>query len=89
MFLKFFSGHILYMKYPYGHLSMVELFKQNRRTEAVFHLYNRLIVPLNIKEICTLKYNVRFFMKDTPVLALKIIERWWTCISGPKFMIML
>ena len=56
---------------------MVELIKlscqaKNRRNEAVFHLNNTVNVSLNFKKNL---HIVRIFMKDTPILALKIIER--------------
>ena len=56
---------------------MVELIKpscqaKNRRIEAVFHLNNTVNVSLNFKKKM---HIVRIFMKDTPILALKIIER--------------
>ena len=59
LFLIILIGHILCIKYPFGNLYanlLNSVVKQNRRTEAVFHLNNRMNGPLNIKENCTLKY---------------------------------
>ena len=47
------------MEYPFGHLLgriyKVQMSSRNRGLEAIFHLNNRLIVLLNLKENFTLK----------------------------------
>ena len=61
----------------------VELIKRSCHTEAGFlHLNNRMNVPLNLNKKCT---QILRFVKDTPVLALKIMA----CISGHHVMDML
>ena len=50
---------------------MVELMRSVRRTEAVFHLNNRVNVPLNLKENCTPEYAR--FHEVRPFKLLKII----------------
>ena len=55
LFFKILPGNILYMKCPFGHSNgrtyKAQLSSKSRRTEAVFHLNNRLNSPLNLKEI--------------------------------------
>ena len=90
LFFTILPGNILYMEYPFGHLYgrtySAQLSSNSRRTEAVFHLNNILIIPLNINEIAHL---IRIVMKDNTVLALKIIKRGWVCILGHRFIVML
>ena len=60
LFFEIFPRHTLYMEYPFGY-AYVELISpvssKNRRKEADFHLDNRLNVPLNFKQNCTLRYT--------------------------------
>ena len=55
LFFTILPGHILYMECPFGHLYVrtykAQLSSNSRRTEAVFHLNNRLNAPQNLKEI--------------------------------------
>ena len=55
LFFTILPGHILYMECPFGHsfrkTYKAQLSSKSRRTEAVFHLNNRLNALLNIKEI--------------------------------------
>ena len=55
VFVTILPGHILYVECPFGHsygrTYKAQLSSNSRRTEAVFHLNNRLNSPLNIKEI--------------------------------------
>ena len=48
-------GHILYMEClygpSYGRTLKAQLSSKSRRTEAVFHLNNRLNAPLSLKEM--------------------------------------
>ena len=50
------------MEYPfeylYGRTYQTQLSNKNRRSEAVFHLNNRLNVPLSLKENCEIKYSI-------------------------------
>ena len=78
LFFTILPGHIYTWSTHLG-TCMVELIKpscqaKNRRIEAVFHLNNTVNVSLNFKKKL---HIVRIFMKDTPILALKIIERGW------------
>ena len=54
LFFHYSSRTHLYMEYPFGYLHgrtyLAQLSSKNRRTEADFHLNNRLNVPLNLKE---------------------------------------
>ena len=54
LFFTILQGHILYMEYPFEHLYgrtyKTRLSSKNWRTEAVFHLNNKLNVYLNLKE---------------------------------------
>ena len=63
----FLPGQILYMEYPFGHLKdrsyTAQLSSKIRRLEAGFGLNNRLMILV--------------FMKDIPVLALKVNLRRW------------
>ena len=60
VFFTILPGHILYMEclfgHSYGRTYKAQLSSKSRRTEAVFHLINRLNAPLNLKEILTLLY---------------------------------
>ena len=55
LFFTILPGHILYVECPFGHsygrTYKAQLSSKSRRTEAVFHLNNRLNSPLNLKEI--------------------------------------
>ena len=55
LFFIILPGHILYMECPFGHsyggTYKAHLSSKSRRTEAVFHLNNRLNAPLKLKEI--------------------------------------
>ena len=48
------TGHILYIEcplgHPYGRTYKAQLSRDSRRTEAVFHLNDRLNAPLSLKE---------------------------------------
>ena len=59
---------------------MVELIKpscqaKNRRTETVFHLTNRLNVPLHLKDNCTFKYSLSW--KRHPFKLLNSYKGGW------------
>ena len=55
MFFTILPGHILYMKCPFGHSCgrtyKAQLSSKSRRTEAAFHLNDRLDALLNLKEL--------------------------------------
>ena len=55
VFFTILPGHILYMECSFGHsygrTNKAQLSSKSKRTEAVFHLNNRLNAPLNLKEI--------------------------------------
>ena len=75
LFFTIFPGHILFMECPFGHsygrTDKAQLSSKSRHTEAAFH--NILNAPLNLKRnFNTLK---RIFIRNTPVLALKIGKR--------------
>ena len=65
-------GQILNMEYPFGHLKdrtyTVQLSGKSTRLEAGFGLNKRLMILV--------------FMKDIPVLALKVNFRGWDVIRG-------
>ena len=71
LFFTILSGHILYTEGPfgdsYGRTYKAQLSSKSRRTEAVFLLNNRLNAALNI--------FIRIFIRNTPVLDLKISKR--------------
>ena len=55
LFFTILLGHILYMKYPFGH-SYARTYKaqftsKNGHTEDVFHLDNKMNAPLYLKEV--------------------------------------
>ena len=60
LFFTILPGHILYMECPFGHSNgttyKAQFSSEKWRTEAVFHLNNRLTAPLNFKEVRTLLY---------------------------------
>ena len=60
LFSTILPGHILYMKCLYGHshgrTCKSQLVNKSRRTEADFHLKNKLNAPLNLKKFETLLY---------------------------------
>ena len=62
------------------------IFMQIRRLEAGFDLNNDLNVPLNFEE--KFHTEIRLFMEDTPVLALKIIKRGQGVILEIHVMVM-
>ena len=55
LFFTILPGHILYMECPYSHsygrTYKAQLSSKSKRTEAVFHLNNRLNALLNLKDI--------------------------------------
>ena len=52
---------------------------KSRRTETAFHLYNRL----------KFAHFIRIYIRNTPVLALKISKRGWACIFGGRVMVII
>ena len=74
LFFTILPGHILCMETPFG-TSILELIKPSCQAKTgtqmvFFHLNNRMNFPLYLKKVHT---YIHIFMKDTPVLALKII----------------
>ena len=74
MFFTILPWHILYIECPfgrsYGRTYKTNLSSKHRRTEAVFHLNNRMNTLLNLKR--NLNTFIRIFIRNTLVLALKI-----------------
>ena len=69
---------------------MVELIKPSCQAKEgaqklFFYLNNRLNAPLNLKN----EHFATHFIRNTPVLALKIGKRRWTCFLGRRVMVML
>ena len=75
LFFTILPGHILYMECPFGHsygrTCTAQLSSKSRHTEAVFHLNNRRSSKLKIN----LNTFIRIFIRNTPVLALRI-SKW-------------
>ena len=90
VFFTILPGHILNMECPFGHsygkTYKAQLSSKSKRTEAVFHLSNRLNAFLNLKKI---ELFILIFIRNKPVLALKISKRVWACILGRRVMFML
>ena len=76
-FFLILPGHILYMECPFGHSNgrtyKAQLSSKSRRTEAAFHLNNRLNAYSKLKS--NLNTFIRIFTRNAPVLAHKISKR--------------
>ena len=77
-FSQFFQDTLLYIECPFRHSYVItyksQLSSKRRHTEAVLHLNNRLNAPLKFRNLNTF---IRIFIRNTPVLALKISKRGW------------
>ena len=64
LFFTILPGHILYIECPFGHsygrTYKTQLSSKSRRTEAVFHLNNRLNASVNLNKF---EHSIRIYIK--------------------------
>ena len=75
--------------HSYGRPYKAQLSSKSIRTDTVLHLNNRLNAPLNLKRNLKTFIYVRIFIRNTPVLALKISKRGWAGNLVRRVMVML